>query len=47
MNQWATSYVMSALASLCEGREIDIQPAKDVVQDESGRRTLMVDVHLR
>lgn len=45
-HRWARRYVMGALDKYSRGREMKVEPEKDVKEDTGGRRTLRVDIYL-
>lgn len=44
--RWAKRYVTGALNKYEEGRHVVVQPAQEVKEDSSSRRSLAVDIYL-
>ncbi|KAL6240465.1 hypothetical protein RBB50_012666 [Rhinocladiella similis] len=45
-HRWAKRYVAGSLSKYGQGREVVVNPAKEIKEDSEGRRTLTVDVYL-
>ena len=43
---WAKRYALGVLVKYDQGRSIVVEPSKQIEQDETGRRTLTVDIRL-